>query len=308
MTKFAFYTDTHFEGSNPRHRIDDFPRSLVEKQKEVYEIAEAEGCDFVTHGGDWFNCHRVFSYGMIDDSMDIVCGSKLKTYIVIGEHDLYGHNIESYKTSTLAHVVRRCGMMEVLWEPKKVCGVTLFGKHEPDKMADALMVDKNLNDVNVMICHELLTSISAPFDVILTSTLRNTGFDLIVSGDLHAGFSTHQVDGTWFCNPGSIARRATNDADRWPQMAIISIEKGQAPNIEIRRLKCGKPGSEVFGESLADIAKSAESDDASCFTEELLQFEAESTDVHDFVQKAGKKAGLNEKILNYLLKKRVASD
>jgi hypothetical protein len=105
-----------------------------------------------------------------------------------------------------------------------------------------------------------------------------------------------------------MARRATNDADRWPQMAIISIEKGQAPNIEIRRLKCGKPGSEVFGESLAEVAKKEDSDDATRFTDELLQFEAEATDVHDFVQKAGKKAGLKEKVLDYLAKKRASSE
>lgn len=306
MTKFAFFTDSHLAGENPRHRIDDFPRALVEKQREVYATAEAEGCDFVTFGGDWFNYYRVFNYDLIGDSMDIVCGSKLKTYMVVGEHDIYGHNMETYKTSTLAFVVRKCGMMNILWEPIKVAGVTLYGKHEPDKMVDALAVPIDPNEVNIMVCHELITCNAAPFDMINTKDLRNTGYDLIVSGDLHDGYPVHQVDGTWFCNPGSLARRTTADVGRWPQMAIISIEKGQPPQIEYRRLKCGKPGHEVFGESLAEVAKDGDAD-ASLFAEELLKFEAESTDVHDLVQKAGTKAGLRKELLDYLASKRTAA-
>jgi predicted phosphodiesterase len=306
MTKFGFFTDSHLEGETPRHRIDDYPHALVEKQREVYKIAEDEGCEFMLFGGDWNNNHRIFSYNIIDDSMDIVCGSKLQTYMVIGEHDLYAHNMSTYKSSTLAHIVRRCGRITVLWEPMKVCGVVLYGKHEPDKMADALAVAKDPSQVNIMVCHELITCNAAPFEMINTNTLRNTGFDLIVSGDLHDGYPAHEVDGTWFCNPGSLARRTTADAGRFPQMAIISIEKGQPPQIEYRRLKCGRPGSEVFGESLAEIAKDGDAD-ASIFANELLQFEAESTDIHDLVQKAGGFAGLRQAVLDYLSTKRTAN-
>lgn len=305
MTRFAFFTDSHLAGENPRHRIDDFPRAIVEKQREIYSVAESEGCEFVAFGGDWFNYYRIFNYEVIADSMDIVCGSKLQTYLVVGEHDIYGHNMDTYPSSTLAFFIRRCGRMTVLWEPTEVGGVVLHGKHEPDKMPDVLAVAKDLSKVNILVCHELITCNDAPFEMIKTNTLRNTGFDLVVSGDLHDGYPTHQVDGTWFCNPGSLARRATNDAYRWPQFAIVDIEKGQPPKIDIRRLKCAKPGSEVFGESIAEVAKQGDAD-ASVFAQELLQFEAESTDVHDLVQKAGNKAGLREEVLKYLASKRVA--
>lgn len=303
MTKFMFFTDSHLAGENPRHRIDDFPRSLIEKQREAYAIAEAENCDFVAFGGDWFNYYRIFNYDVIADSMDIVCGSKLQTYLVIGEHDLYGHNMDSYSSSTLAFFIRRCGRMTVLWEPEEVAGVVLYGKHEPTKMDDALAFKKDPAKCNILVCHELITCNAAPYDVISTSTLRNTGYDMIVSGDLHDGYRPHEVDGTWFCNPGSLARRSTADASRFPQIAIVTIEKGKVPDIDIRRLKCGKPGSEVFGESIAEVAKDGDAD-ASGFTTELLQFEAEATDVHDLVQKAGSKAGLRDEVLTYLASKR----
>lgn len=303
MTRFLHFTDQHLAGENPRHRIDDFPRALIEKQREAYAIAEAEDCDFVTFGGDWFNYYRIFNYEIIADSMDIVCGSKLQTYAVVGEHDIYGHNIQTYPSSTLAFFVRRCGRMTILWEPTEVAGVVLHGKHEPDKMADVLARPKDADKVNVLVCHELITCNDAPFEMINTNTLHNTGFDLIVSGDLHDGYPTHQVDGTWYCNPGSLARRSTADANRWPQVAIITIEKGKDPDIEIRRLKCAKAGSEVFGESIAEVAKASDGDPTT-FTKELLQFEAEATDVHDLVQKAGRAAGLSDASLKYLASKR----
>jgi DNA repair protein SbcD/Mre11 len=304
MTRFMFFTDSHLEGGTPRHRIDDYQKALVEKQREAYAIAEAENCDFVAFGGDWFNSHRVFDYDLMGDSMDIVCGSKLQTYLVIGEHDLYGHNMKTYKSSTLAFYIRRCSRMTVLWEPEEVAGVVLYGKHEPMKMDEALAFQKDPSKCNILVCHELITCNAAPYDVISTSTLKNTGYDLIVSGDLHDGYRTHEVDGTWFCNPGSLARRSTADAHRWPQIAIISIEKGKTPDIEIRRLKCGRDGADIFGESIAEVAKAGEGD-ASLFTDELLKFEAEATDVHDLVQKAGQKAGLRDEILTYLASKRV---
>lgn len=303
MTKFLFFTDSHMAGESPRHRTDDFPRTIIEKQREVYSLAQNEGCEFVAFGGDWFNYYRLFNYEILADSMDIVCGSNLQTYIVVGEHDIYGHNMSTYPSSTLAFFVRRCGRMTVLWEPTEVAGVVLHGKHEPDKMDEMLTRPLNADKVNVMVCHELITCNDAPFEMIKTDTLRNTGYDLIVSGDLHDGYQPHQVDGTWFCNPGSLVRRSTSDADRWPQVAIISIEKGNV-EIEYRRLKCGRAGSEVFGESIAEVAKDGDVD-ASAFTTELLQFEAEATDVHDLVQMAGTKAGLRDEVLKYLASKRM---
>jgi DNA repair protein SbcD/Mre11 len=304
MTRFGFFTDSHLAGENPRHRVDDFPRAIIEKIREVYAVAEAEGCEFMAFGGDWFNYYRVFSYDVISDSMDIVCESKLQTYFVIGEHDIYGHNLDTYPSSTLAFVVKHCSRMTLLADPIQVGDVVLHGKHEPDKMDAVLALPKDPSKTNILVCHELITCNAAPFEMIKTDTLRNTGFDLVVSGDLHDGYIPHEVDGTWFCNPGSLARRATSDAQRWPQMAIISIEKGQAPTIEYRRLSCAKPGSEVFGESIAEIAKSGDVD-ASIFVEELLQFEAESTDIHELVQKAGAKAGLRDEVLKYLALKRI---
>ena len=61
----------------------------------------------------------------------------------------------------------------------------------------------------------------------------------------------------------------------------------------------------MFGESIAEVAKEG-AGDTSVFTKELLQFEAEATDVHDLVQKAGRAAGLSDSSLKYLASKRIS--
>jgi DNA repair exonuclease SbcCD nuclease subunit len=303
MTKFLFYTDLHLAGESPRHRIDDFPRALLAKLREVYETAVSEACEFVVFGGDFFNSHRVFSYEVIDDAMDIVCDAKLRTYMVVGEHDLYGHSMVTYKSSTMSHVARRCGNIEILWEPLDFGEVVLYGKHEPDLMDSVLEVQVDPDKYNVLVCHELLTPNPMPYDVVDTATLAGCPYDMVLSGDLHDGYDTHRVGDTYCVNPGSLARRTTADAERWPQVAIIEVEKGKKPKVELRRLACGKSGFDVFGESIAEAARSVEEFDAEGFAKELMEFEADSTDVHELVQKAGAKAGLRPEVLEYLARK-----
>jgi hypothetical protein len=195
--------------------------------------------------------------------------------------------------------------MEVLHEPLEVKpGFVLQAKHEPDDMMEFLDCEVDSSKCNILVCHELITCDRAPFDVISTKELGGLPFDLVVSGDLHNGYEAHEVDGTWFCNPGSMARRNSNEDERVPQMAIIEIEKGQIPIIEYRKLKCAKPGSEVFGESILDAVAVGKDVEESRFAEQLLEFEAESEDVHELIQKAAKVSGLRKTVSDYLATKK----
>lgn len=303
--RFGFYTDIHLAGVSPRHRTDDFPRALLAKLGEIYQTAEQAGCEFMAFGGDFFNTHRVFSYEIIGDAMDIICESDLHTYGCVGEHDLYGHSPDSYPSSTLAFFIRRCPHFHILFHPMEVGEVVLHGKHEWEPVAS---INGEGHDVdpakyNILVCHELITNRKAPFDVTHTSTLTESPFDLVCSGDLHSGYSPHEVNGTWFCNPGSIARR--NTSDTWhPTMAIIDVEKGIPPVFNLVKLKSARPHDDVFGESVADIlSEKQEAREGDEFAEELLKFEADAVDVHDLIQKVGMSKGIRKALLDYLATK-----
>jgi DNA repair exonuclease SbcCD nuclease subunit len=302
--KFLFYTDIHLSGMTPRHRVDNFPQAMIDKLRETYSLAESLDCEFIAFGGDFFNSHRLFSYEVISDAMDIVGGSSLTTYAAVGEHDLFGHSPDTFVTSTLAFFERHCPKMYILRESLNIGNAILHAKHEWENIYDAMKREVDESKLNILICHELITNQKPMFEIVSTESLKPCPYDMVVSGDLHDGFESHEVDGKWFVNPGSLARRAINDSYRMPQVAVVEIEKGQIPVIDLRRLECAKVGSEVFGESIAEIARSAEDFNGDAFAEEMLEFEAESVDVHELIQKVGKKKGLRQEVLDYLATKK----
>jgi hypothetical protein len=90
-------------------------------------------------------------------------------------------------------------------------------------------------------------------------------------------------------------------------MAIIDIEKGIPPVIEIVKLNSAKPYDEVFGESVAEVALVKEEHDGHEFAEELIKFEAEAVDVYDLIQKVGAAKRIRKPVLDYLAAKKPAA-
>ena len=309
MPRIGFYTDIHLQGKTPRHRIDDYPQTLLRKLEECYTRFEEAGCDFVIFGGDMFHQHRIYSYNIISAAMDAICDSKLETYSVIGQHDLKGYNKQTFDTSALAFLVRRCGRFHILWEAQEVGDCWLVPSHVWDNIEEADLLPTRDDKFNILIAHHLLTNKKAMFDVVNTGDFASSfeggcPFQLVLSGDLHDGYKPHEVGDTWFCNPGSLARRATSDGDRMPQVAIIDVTGPKLPPaITIEQLKCGRPGSEVFSEDIAEIVRQREDFDAENLVEDMLSFETEAVDVHDLIQTVGRVEGVPKPVLDYLATK-----
>jgi DNA repair exonuclease SbcCD nuclease subunit len=304
-TRLLFYTDPHLTCIAPQHRVDDYGASIIAKLRESYGLAVAEGCEFVVMGGDLFNHHRIFSYELINDLMDIMCGSNLKTYMVIGQHDVYGYNPDTFKSSTLAFVARHCGQLQVLWEPVTVGEVVLHSSHVWDDVQNALKpksLDKS--KVNILVAHHLISDQRKIFDTVPTTFFGDGPYDVVLSGDLHTGFEPHEVKGKWFCNPGALARRAIDEADRVPRVAVIEVGKGSIPVFDLRTLDSVKPGAEVFGQNIIEVlSQNRAGFDPTKFVENIEAFETESVDIYELVQKVGTAKGIRQPVLDYLRSK-----
>jgi len=307
--KFVFYTDVHLSGKTPIHREDDYQAALIAKLEEVYKTAVAEKADFLVCGGDLFDSHRIFSYELLGPVMDIMCDSGLNTYFAVGQHDLLGYNPKTYKSSTLAFVIERCANLSVIWEPVIVGDITLRASHVWEDPAEAANFSLDPKQVNVLVSHHLLTNKKQMFEVVNTTeyakVLRKGGanFDIVLSGDLHDGYDLHEDDGMWFCNPGAMARQAISDIKRRPKFAVIEAEPGEIPIIDVREIKCAADGEDVFGERAAEVMRSKGSFDASVFIKEIEDFEVESADIHDLVQKVGRARNIRKPVLDYIATK-----
>ena len=311
--RFVFYTDVQLSGQTPKNRVDNYQKALVDKMEEVYEVARSTGADFIVCGGDLFNSHRIFSYELLSPVMDVLCDSEIDTYITIGQHDILGYNRDTYKSSTLAFVCNRCPALKVIWDAVNIGPVTLHSSHVWEDPKDACDSFNNSKQYNIMVAHHLLTNKKTIFDTVNTGDFRKwmvdagACYDMVLSGDLHDGYDTHEVDGMWFCNPGSVARQAISDRLRMPRFAVIDVEPGEIPVIDVRDLACAKPGEDVFGESVAEIARTQAGFDPTVFVSKMEEFEADSADIHELIQKVGLAEGWPKEVLDYLASKATAT-
>ena len=305
--KFVFYTDVQLSGQTPRHREDDYQGALISKLEEIYQAAIDERADFLVCGGDLFNSHHIFSFErVLTPIMDVMCESGLDTHLIIGQHDILGYNPKTYKSSTLAFVVGRCEGLRVVWGETSMEDISLWSSHVWEDPKEAAKNKLDPNKVNVLVAHHLLTNKKTVFDTVNTGEfagwMRDGGaeYNIVLSGDLHDGYNFHEVDGMWFCNPGSVARQAISDAKRMPRYAVIEVEPGEIPIIDVRDIKIAEPGDKVFGESAAEVMREHGDFDPTAFVKEVEDFEVESADVHELVQKVGRAKGVRKEILDYI--------
>lgn len=299
--RFSFYTDLHLTDNSPCHRIDNYVQTLCNKLKTVYDLSVANDCECVTFGGDFFDRHKIYDYDVIQHAISVIKNSGIQTYACIGEHDLYGHSPETYTKSTLSFLCNFTPNMNLLWKPVHLPnGVSFYGKHEWEKMDDFANIQLDKSRYNVLLCHELLYNKKMPYSITNTADL-DLPFDLVCSGDLHCGFEPHQVKNTWYCNPGSLARRTTADIRRMPKMLIVDVRKGYDPIIRGQVLPGFKPGKEVLEIGLSETIRNFESKiDMTKFVQSFETLEHEKMDIYDLFDEFKAKNLVKNDIIAYI--------
>jgi hypothetical protein len=161
-------------------------------------------------------------------------------------------------------VVQRCANLDIIWEPTQIGDVVLHASHVWEDPKDAADVTLNGSNVNILVAHHLLTNKKTIFDTVNTGDFAqwmrdgDAPYNMVLSGDLHDGYDVHEVDGMWFCNPGS---------------------------------------------SAAEIMRERNDFDPTAFVKEVEEFEVESADVHELVQKVGRAKGIRKDVLDYIAEK-----
>lgn len=302
-TKAIFYTDFHLANKRPINRNDDFSANQIAKLREIYDTAKQRGVDFVLFGGDFFNTHRIYQFDLISAALDIMCGSGLITYAVQGQHDLIGHQRDTYQKSTLAFVERYSrGAFTSIWEPLVLGDFNIHACHWFDDLEACLKKPKVSGKNSVLVAHKSITMKKHPFPTILTKNIKSD-FELILSGDIHSGHEIHNIDGTTFYNPGCITRLKVNDKNRTPSFALI--ESGSKIKIEEIALKSVKQDVWTINplEELENSQSRNEVGDK--FFDEISELEADSVDLADLIRKFAAQKKINREIVDYINSKMV---
>jgi len=305
MTKIIVYADFHVTGKRPIHRIDKFSNNLIAKLLEVYQIADDAAVDCALFLGDFFNNHRIFSYEILNDVMDIICDARVTTYAIIGQHDLVGYNEGSYASSTLNFMERHCCQLKTIRTPTDVGDAILYPCHCYDNFLQAFERPVSRKKKAILAAHHLITDSSKPFKTYLIQDFLPCNYSAVVFGDYHLGMKPSGDDKTLVWSPGALARLAINEKGRKVKVGILTAVPGKPVEVEEIELKSALSGEEVFGTSILEgVREQPEMVDASGFVQRIRELEAESTDVFDMIEKAAKQKGIRKEVIDYILKKR----
>lgn len=100
MVKFLFVGDLHLRGTNPRNRIDDYKEVAKQKLKEVFKIAVDNAVDAILQPGDIFDRPEV-GIAVLLEFAEVLKESPVNIYCTLGNHDIYGYNVDSYYRTSL---------------------------------------------------------------------------------------------------------------------------------------------------------------------------------------------------------------
>lgn len=257
--KLLFFTDTHIRATNPRNRKDNYYESTLEKLEEIKNYANEKKVDYVIHGGDLFD-RPDSAIKPTGEVGKILANFNMPIYIVVGNHDIFGYNIETLSRSMLGlldnlKVLRPIPDEGVELSDGKI-KVLLLGKDysldlDMDKYNYIVNRDKLNTNANYIInvVHGFLTD--RPFykhvDHVLVGEILDTDADITLSGHYHTGFPIQIHNGKYFSNPGSMVRinNTLSEINRRPKFLEINLDENGI-NIEERFIKCAKPGDEVL--------------------------------------------------------------
>lgn len=266
--KLVFITDTHGMASNPGSRLDSFPEAILKKMDYVVAYAKQIGAEAILHGGDWLHTPDV-SESFIREFCNILRNSEVPIYGILGNHDIYGYNPETFKRTALG-VGEVMGAFTRLYIDKPIyledsdVTVRLTGRDSYadldkgtgwDKIKDYApdMPEGERTDcVHVHIVHGML--VEREWSQVACTTideLTNVGAaHITLTGHEHTGFGVIKRGKNIFCNPGSLARvtAGTGDVRKDVRMAVITVNSVDDYDIELVNLPCevARPSSEVL--------------------------------------------------------------
>lgn len=227
--RILFTTDSHLSAVSPINRIDDFKNTILNKMFELGQIAKYYNCNLILHGGDLFN-NPSCNVEYLNKVIGIILGYGIPMYVVPGNHDLYGYNINTLPRTSLG-TLAASNVVGIL-DRKHPLTFNIGNKilqiegqeYKPNIDAqvtnDCMIHDPK--DLNILISHSQL--VSKPFfgDYTLIDNVQSNA-NIIISGHYHEGFREKFVNNTMFFNPGAMTRQASGRTDI-PKCLILDID------------------------------------------------------------------------------------
>lgn len=218
--KILYVTDIHFRATKPVSRLDtDFFATIIRKIDEIGEMAQH--VDLVLMGGDIFDRPDT-PHSVVIRVNRAFAKFPVPIYTVIGNHDIYGYEGQTVDATALGSLFEM-GTVKRLDFLQAAPGIAIYGMHAFDK--EVWEVPEGAR-TKILVSHKLITTIAIPNcqTFMVKDIATKTNVDLLLSGDIHFPHVV-ETNGKLFVNPGSLSRLSIEDRERYPQVAIITIDE-----------------------------------------------------------------------------------
>ena len=300
--KFGFITDTHYDYKY-ESRKDDTLKTLLDKTVQAYDWFKSVGCNFVVHGGDMFDRHRIYNFDLLSKVRNTFRNSGLVTFFIMGQHDLQGYNENTLSASSLGFIDSISdGSLRFIEKEMDISGYRFVPSHvnaDPIKTINGV---KKGTVPTICVCHALLTDQREAFGTISITHCKNKNVQLVLSGDLHDGVPFQVCNGIQFYNPGSFARDAKTL--RLPKVGALQWD-GTHFTLEEFEPKCPDAKDIFFWDDevkTASVIKEEEEvkKNEASYIEEFQKFHSESKDIYELLEKIGASKGIRKEVLDLI--------
>lgn len=320
MARILHATDLHLHASRPRARKDDYTEALLRKLKFVVDCAN-EDCDAVIFSGDLFDSANEPAE-LVQRAQEVIDASDIPWFLCAGQHDIEGYQTATaFQGSSFGRLVGRCRhcstpMYDTVSE--KATWVTCYTFHDPAVVASFWDVgtstqwmnpdtkERNLQNAGILVVHDMIVPRQVPWNHILSSSiLAPPNCKVILAGDYHARFSAKTANGVPVVNPGALARKTVDDADRAPAVWKFTLDDDGLHDTEKTTVPHA-PKEEVFRLDEIEQAQQ-ESVDTSRFEESVqaLASTVDSSDPHTILDEIAKTIGEEDQRVITVAKKLV---
>lgn len=254
--RMIIFSDPHYTRHAPECRADSYSVEILDKLHEVARIADKLKVGVVACTGDWFHRKGRVTFRESNDLLSVLTGwhrRGLEVLGILGNHDIAGHRLESLDNRAVGALVHAQALQLLDYEPYRGHGVHVTGSsyfHGCDaddesrlKMYGAPRPELDDGDppaVHVHLAHGTLLQRGTFFeDFTLAKGLIDLLYehdrlpDVIVCGHLHfpEGIRLYDHPGrpgkVAVCRLGSLARVASDDFDRRPEVLLVVVRGGK---------------------------------------------------------------------------------
>jgi exonuclease SbcC len=320
-------TDFHIQEATPQSRLDDYKDAMIDKLLNFKSIIAKSKAKMFIIPGDVFNV-PVISKEMFGEVMEIFRSYNIPIYIVPGNHDMIGYNINSLK-GTMLGLLFKSGIAKPLTREHFLDFTTKDGTevHIEGQESMAIMDspkgniqleyglrNKKKNAVNVLVAHGyIFDKEHHPFNsrmnkpkyitdkkgekrirpwCTLLEDVPNDA-DLIIAGHYHEPIEPLEYNGTTLVNTGSFGR--VEKTKRNPKFMIIDFMNGSF-KLKIFDFKKAADSKTIF-----DFSKKNNSQNSSLnrFTKKVSSNIGKVTNFNDIVKEISNLQNIDQKICRF---------